>query len=345
MNTSIHAMVSHVTRVGKAPRSTSTRRKGRRVLGGLVSLGLLMSGCSGGDSSSTKRREPGTRGKDELFAEVASFETVAGRAQRVMIGFSTTDGRVLHGGEIELVFQPDDNAKEKPIKATAKFLPVPGSTLSPSKLGIGLPSEGIGVYAATVAFPQAVLWAGQANIGGDVKQTAIEFPIEALEKSKIPDVGSKAPRTQNPIAVTAEMPAVRIDSRSGPDGLGDEFADAVLHQHVISELLDAKKPFVVLISTPTFCQSKFCGPLTDLLQQRAEEKRPADNDVAFVHLEVWNDFAKGVINKFAADWIFDGNEGREPWLFAVNRDGTIAARYDNLLTPEDLDNAVALIAK
>jgi hypothetical protein len=319
---------------------------GRRAfLGALLGAGALgIASCTGSSDSSPAVREPGTGGKDELFAEVASFETVIGTTQRVMVGLSTTDGRVLHGGEIEFVFVPPGDDRLAAITTRATFLPVPGSTAIPASLGIGLPSEGIGVYSASVDFPTAGIWSGEANIAGDVKQRAIQFPIEVLGKSKIPNVGDPAPRTQNPIVVAADMPAVRIDSRSGPDGLGDEFADPILHQHVISELLDAKKPFVVIVSTPTFCQSKFCGPLTDLLQKRAEEKRATDNDVAFIHLEVWNDFANTVINKFAADWIFDGSQGREPWLFAVNREGIVVARYDNLLTAEDLESAIAMVA-
>jgi hypothetical protein len=307
----------------------------------IASLSALVGCGTKSPTSSPKTREAGTGGPDELFAEVASFEIVSQRPQRIMVGLSTVDSRVLHGGQIELTLTPPVGSKNvSAFTVGASFLPVPGSATPAGSASIGLPSDGIGVYRAEATFPTDGIWNATVNIRGVVTQTIDEIPLEIRPKSLIPDVGDPAPKTKNPITSSplASSAPVKIDSRSGPQGLGNDFADATLHQHVIADLLAAKKPFVVVVSTPAFCQSKFCGPLTDLIQKRAEQK--SDGDVVFVHLEVWDDFSKSKVNPWAAEWIDDGIDGREPWVFSVNRNGIVAARYDNIMSPADLDAAV-----
>jgi len=44
---------------------------------------------------------------------------------------------------------------------------------------------------------------------------------------------------------------------------------------------------MVVVSTPTYCQSRFCGPITDSVSALAQ--RYGDR-MAFVHLEVWKNF-------------------------------------------------------
>ncbi len=323
----------------------------RTVLFGVALVGVSMfaigglAGCgTNTKTTSTSEVVHGLGGPDELFAETASFETIALRVERVMVGLSTADGRVLHGGSIDITFTPPDGTDASKIVTTATFLPVPSSTTPPGAPTIGLPSAGIGVYAAKVTFSRPGIWLGAISIPGS-KQTGLDFPVEVKAESKLPDLGKQAPRTKNPIGRPGMRPdeAVKVDSRSGPNGLGSELTDPVLHQNVIADLLDMHRPFLVIVSTPTFCQSKFCGPLTDMVQARAEEKRPSEAEVAFVHLEVWDDFATGRVNPWASEWIDDGVDGREPWVFAVNRKGQVAARFDNLLSPEDLDYALGQI--
>jgi peroxiredoxin len=90
---------------------------------------------------------------------------------------------------------------------------------------------------------------------------------------------------------------------------------------------------VVVVSTPTYCVSQFCGPITETVEGLADEY----GDVAeFVHLEVWEDFNENVLNDAAAAWIQTESGGGEPWTFLVGADGRIAARWDNVLDADEL---------
>lgn len=306
---------------------------------------LTLASCGGGGSG--EGVAVGDGGPNELFAETASFEHVVGVPQRVMVGLSTADGRVLHGGTVALRLTPTGGGPT--VRATARFLPVPGSATPPRRAVIGRPSRGLGVYAAEgVTLPSVGFWTVDVRIVTVLGVQHASSAFEVLATGRVPAVGSPAPATRNPVTAGPTVAISAIDSRSGPDGLGDELADPTLHQHVIADLLAAGRPFVVVVSTPTYCQSRFCGPITDLVQQLAADHATAQpgSDLAFVHLEVWGDFAKSKVNPWALEWIAPtGDEGREPWVFVVGRDGRVAARWDDVVDPAQLRDAIERVSR
>ncbi len=329
----------------------SAKPLGRSKLGlglaAVVIAAMFAGGCgSKSNSGASTRKMVGSGGPDELFAETASFETVQGKAQRVTFGISTVDGRILHGGKVFVNFRPVDakGAADLPAGVPASYLAVAGPASSSDRTAsIGALSDGVGVYAATVTFPKAGFWTAEIRQSKDGKLLA-ETAVEVKAKNIIPGVGDPAPATQNPVLLKGQQPSVpinRIDSRSGPDALA-ELADPALHTDVIADLLKAHRPFVVVVSTPAYCQSKFCGPITDLVNERANTPAAsAPSDLAFVHLEVFANATENVLNKWAAEWILGDGEGREPWVFLVGRDGKVAARFDNVMTKGEFDAALA----
>ena len=191
-----------------------------------------------------------------------------------------------------------------------------------------------------MTFPSPGFWTITVDVALDPPQQ-IETAVEAMVAPQVPAAGEEAPRTDNPTEASGDTPIEAIDSRSGPAGL-DELADPLLHRESVATVLAAGRPCVVIVSTPAFCVSKFCGPLTDIVNDLAGEAQKAGSDVGFVHLEVWRSFEKAEVNRSAADWILHrGAEGREPWIFLVDRAGKIAARWDNLVAEGELRSAIA----
>jgi peroxiredoxin len=43
------------------------------------------------------------------------------------------------------------------------------------------------------------------------------------------------------------------------------------------------------------------------------------------------------ISKAAADWLYRDNELNEPWVFVIGADGRITARFDNVVTRDELE--------
>ncbi len=315
----------------------------------LLGAGGLAACSSNGGDTAPAGASAGNGGTDELFAETASFETVAMTRERVMVGLSTRDGRVLHGGMVRFTFTPVDGTAATSTEAEsfmteAAFLPVPRSAVPPNVATIGNPSDGIGVYEAVdVRFPRPGFWTITVDVDLPKKQR-VETAIEVLAKPRVPAAGDPAPRTDNPTKPGGDVTLESIDSRSGPAGLAD-LADPLLHRESVASVLAAGRPCVVIVSTPAFCVSKFCGPLTDVVNDLAKEAQDAKSNVGFVHLEVWRSFENQEVNRFAAEWILpNGAEGREPWVFLVGGDGVVVQRWDNLVAESNLRSAIASLS-
>ena len=309
----------------------------RRAVALAVVCAVGLSGCgsSSGDAGAHATSDCGTDAK-VLCAETASFETIAARPQRIMVGISNKDGLVLQGGTVELRFTPAD-ADTPVVQATGAYLPVQLPEPAPTTARLGRPSQGIGVYAASgVTIPTAGFWIMHITAKTVKGTKRAETAVQVLAAPRVIDVGQDAPKTVNPVIGTPGVKAGELDS------LGEPIFDAPLHHVVIADALTAKRPLVVVVSTPAFCQSRFCGPITTSINDLAVAAAARKSDTAFVHLEVWADYAAQKVNPSALQWIAsDGGDANEPWVFFVGRDGKVAKRFDNVATPSDLKAALA----
>ena len=85
---------------------------------------------------------------------------------------------------------------------------------------------------------------------------------------------------------------------------------------------------LLVFSTPVYCVSQFCGPVTDEVAELAAEY---DDRAAFIHVEVWGDYEQSLGNAAARQWLLEPNgDFEEPWIFLVDADGTIIGRWDNV---------------
>ena len=165
-----------------------------------------------------------------------------------------------------------------------------------------------------------------------------ETALQVLDSRRVVDVGQAAPKTDNPVIGTPGVEAEALDS------LGEPFFDAPLHRVVIADALAAKRPLVVVVSTPAFCQSRFCGPITTSINDLAAGATARKSATAFVHLEVWSDYGAQKVSPYALQWIApDNGDANEPWVFFVGRDGKVTERFDNVATPAELRAALAAI--
>jgi hypothetical protein len=152
---------------------------------------------------------------------------------------------------------------------------------------------------------------------------------------QVPAPGEPAPRTVNPLPGSSDVPLRAIDSRATADSV----PDTDLHSITVADAIASGKPLMVVVSTPVYCVSRFCGPITDAIEQLARQYGAQMN---FVHLEVWNNFEKKQVNDAAAQWVYrrDKSDANEPWVFVVDRNGFIASRFDNVATEQELQQAI-----
>ncbi|MEX2329027.1 MAG: hypothetical protein WD575_04780 [Nitriliruptoraceae bacterium] len=331
--------MNNVRRTLHETRHRPLRRTLRRGVALAATLSLLLAACGDANAPAADQDAP------DLSIAVASFDVHVGDDQRLLAGVFTPDRSLLGFGEVTFQLghvdpgQPDQVAL--PQQTTARWLGVPGMEPSgPADAPRLLAGEqGSGVYAARVTLDSPGTWAllVTAEVDGEILEGQTVFTV--LEEPLVPNVGDPAPRTGNLTITDVEagrVAAHAVDSRARAED--QTIPDLHLHDTVIADALDEGRPVVVVVATPVYCVSRFCGPLTEVIADVAD--RHADR-AAFVHLEVWHDFDEGELNDAAAAWIQTEIGGNEPWVFLVGSDGTIVARWDNVLDVEALEDELA----
>lgn len=306
----------------------------------LVAAAVLATACSAdtGTEPATPSDTTTTTAPTDLAVAVASFDLAVEEQARFIAGLLTPEREMIGFGRVEMRFAflgEDGQATPTfgpPTEAT--FLPVPGRsdpegpTDRARQVEFG---EGAGVYQTQIDLDHAGLWtvAVAAELAdGTTRQGTATFRVAA--RHQVPAVGDRAPRSDNLTVDSAADPAA-IDSRAINTG---QVPDPVLHGTTVADAVAAGRPAVVVISTPVYCVSRFCGPITETVEALAERYR---DRAEFIHLEVWKDFDAQTLNDAAAEWILTDDGGNEPWTFLVDPDGTIAARWDNVVDVADLE--------
>jgi hypothetical protein len=308
---------------------------GRR-LAVLVAAGVLAAACgagNGGQGSTSATAAP-----EGFSVSVASYDLAVGPTSRLLVGLTTLDERLVTGGTVTTRLAYLGTRRQAVTAApsatvTGRYLPIPGSPPgTPGKPVVATGSQARGVYAAQVGFDRAGFWGVQ--VLADITDTGPRSgtsQFEVFAKHQVPFVGDRALPTRNLTVRSTGVAKAAIDSRAVAGG---KIPDPELHQTTIAEALAAKRPAVVVFSTPVYCVSRFCGPVTDMVQQLATKYR---NRAAFIHIEIWRDFEKQAVNKAAADWLYRGGDLQEPWVFVIGADGRITARFDNVATRGELE--------
>ena len=325
----------------------SNHKAVRRVAIVPLVIGLATSAAAGCGASSP---DPGPRAqattadpsKDGLIAQVASYDLAADRPQRFMVGLQTQDNLLVDFGTAQFAFTFNGTGKggapEPGPKADATWIPVAGQKVEPRPAAaIVSPSQGIGVYEATnVTFGKTGFWTVTATVKIDGKDLTADASFQVLPKHQIPAAGDPAPPSLNKLAGDTSVKARAIDSRAGTT---DKVPDPELHAMTVADAIKSGKPTVIAVSTPTYCISKFCGPITESVATLAASNKDKAN---FIHLEVWSDFEGKAFNKAAADWIYpeQDNDPSEPWVFLVGADGNVIQRWDNVTSDESLSGAL-----
>lgn len=269
----------------------------------------------------------------------ANYEIVADESNRVLIGLVLPDNRFVAYGSVQMRFARIDDAGQQVGAAsqvvTGTYLAVPGTdqgdpAADPQATS---PATARGVYELEgVRFGEAGTWvvevAARVQGAGTVQGAA---QLEVLEHPDVPGVGDNAPRSDNAVIGDPGVDASALDSRAtGGEG---SIPDPELHQVSIADAIRDKRYAVVVFSTPVYCVSRFCGPVTNMVQNLAKSySGPAD----FIHVEVWQDFEAKVTSDAANAWLSHGGTLNEPWLFLVGPNGRILARWDNLFTEEEV---------
>ena len=292
--------------------------------------------CTNNDSSTTDTAASST----SYAMEVGTSDLYAGTPQRIQVGvfYSTANGvQLLTGGTVPLSLTPADGGQA--IQGTAHYVPAPGTAVAATPT-LTSPSQGRGVYQLErVNFPSAGVWTASMSftVGGPPQNLSTQFGVS--DKPALPAPGQKALDTTNLTMADKTVNPDSIDSRAQD---GAKIPDPELHQDTISGALAKHEPILALFSTPVYCQSQFCGPSTDALEQIA---KTGPKNAAYIHIEIYKDYAKHQINTAASQWLLRNGNLTEPWLFLIGPDGKIVDRWSPLFDVHEVQAELDRIAR
>jgi hypothetical protein len=244
---------------------------------------------------------------------------------RMAFGMIASDGTPVYGPTAIYVAPTPSDPAEGPFVAPADVLLTDARYRS--KQAATTTDPFVAVYGADVKFAKkgkyAVLGTTKKSDGSLTGATA-QIDVSTTSADPIPGVGDKAPKVHTDTLESAKGDVSKIDTRVPPSDMhAVDFADVV-----------GKKPVALLFSTPQLCQSRVCGPVTDMeLQMKSKYGDKMD----FIHQEVYvdNDVKKGLRPPLT-----EFNVRSEPWLFVVNAKGIITARLEGSIGVAEFENAV-----
>jgi hypothetical protein len=187
-----------------------------------------------------------------------------------------------------------------------------------------------GLYLTQLNFTRPGLWGLEILASEEGGQPAVaRTTVMVLDAPHAPAVGSPAPRSRNLIA--SDVKNLReIDTSLRPDPR--------LHGVRIADAITQGKPQLVVFATPQFCTSRMCGPVVDIVRELLPKYA---NRVAFIHQEIWQDFAEKEVFPTVEEWRLSS----EPWIFIVDSEGIIRAKFEGLVTVQEIESALQQVLK
>jgi hypothetical protein len=111
-----------------------------------------------------------------------------------------------------------------------------------------------------------------------------------------------------------------------------------MHTMTIAEAVTSGRPSVIVFATPAFCLSRICGPTKDIVDDLFQQYK---GEVNFVHVEPYElDRARSGEGLFAVPATTEWGLTSEPWVFLVDSEGNIAAKFEAVVVMGELTEAL-----
>ena len=308
----------------------------------------LIAGCGGSDDGTGSRSKPAPAAAEFPSAKGKTLQQVVLSAGEQSPDVVSPAGAFFHLGSNRFPFGVFTAGRDQITDAQVALYAAPGQGMDGPAIGpfpariedltteaafrakttADDPSAAQVAYVAGIPFDSPGPWAVAALIkSGDGLQYSLLPTQNPIGDYPMPEVGQQAPRVHT--ETTGEVSDIsQIDTRVPPDDMhSDDLADVI-----------GKKPAVLLFATPALCQSRVCGPVTDIAEQ---VKQQFGDRVAFIHQEVYKD---NNINEGPRPQMTAYHLTTEPWCFVIDRSGKVSAVLQGPFSVQELEAAVAKVA-
>lgn len=270
---------------------------------------------------------------------------VAGRAQRIPLGVVTPGPGDAGAGAEAVALPADDSPIEISIFFDGELVDeqsVQGRIVNHDHVGDADPDHQhanlFRYYPLRATLPQPGIYDLEIAVTDDATgETATAMmPVQIFDPSEVvvPLPGTAFPAITTPT----------FDDPAGVDQLCTRFEPCPFHTTSASDILAAGKPMALLVATPAFCSTAYCGPVVDTLV----EESGAFPNVEFVHVEVYanTDEVEGNYQDSRiglAPAVEAIGLTFEPALFLVDSGGQLVDRIDNVFDETEVAEALAAL--
>ena len=277
---------------------------------------LALAACGGNDhteSSSDQTASSSTTAGGLAIAKVFSPEQPVGVPVRLPLALADSQGALLDGvpARIKVRYGPEGAAEL-------------GPPLDVSRHAQGIPRP---YFPLVATFTSPGTWRLRVEVdGATADATVTAKPPDQLPA--VPGVGEKL--------IAMKTPTTK-DHR-GVDPICTRQPPCPFHEKSLDEAMTSGKAVAFIVSTPAFCQTAICGPVLDLVVDRA---KGLSSTVDFVHAEVYTDDTA----KNTTDAVQTYGLTYEPALFLALPDGTIQGTLAYTFDGVELDAELARIVQ
>jgi hypothetical protein len=292
----------------------------------LVPAALVVAGCAG-PTANTVSPAPSAVGS----AAVASFLPVP-----VSSEFGVGDNRVVFG----LLDATGSKSAAAPDRSLSIAYHGPnGESIPSGPMTFVWAIEGVkGVYVGRADFKSAGKWVADfTSAAAGASPQTVSFSFDVQQRTSVLGPGDTAPavKTQTLADVDGDVTKISTDPKPLNRFYQTSEADAVA----------AHKPFVLIFATPKICQQAVCGPTLDKLKPVAA----AHPELTFINVEPYQlEFKDGSLQPVTSSdnalvpvqATLAFKLQTEPYVFVVGSDDKIAASFELVFSPEEIEAAI-----
>ena len=191
-----------------------------------------------------------------------------------------------------------------------------------------VPNE-VGIYLVRATFDEPGTWWVKLKASGLAESMRASF-IVGDDTDPMPGIGDEAIAAETRTSADHELEEISTD----PD------PDPAFYTTSIDEAISNGQPTVIVFATPAFCVSQTCGPMLDQVKAVAAD-RPGTN---FLHVEIYENAHTATTDDLQIDPAVSAwGLPSEPWVFVVDADGVVRARFEGTLAEGELEEALASV--
>jgi hypothetical protein len=182
-----------------------------------------------------------------------------------------------------------------------------------------------GVFAVPVVLGAAGAWEARVQPEGE---PASRVGFEVRDEPSTPRIGSKAPasRTRTLAGVGGRVGELTSDPRP----------NRRFYQRSIAQAIGLAIPFVAVFGSPGHCSGTGCAHMLTVAKRVAA----TTSELTFIHVEVYRDPqapTPQAVHPAVGEWGLPS----EPWLFVVSARGRVVAKFERVVSQEELAAVVA----